>query len=522
MLEPVWIEFTEGVFYRVCAASPAPGRLARAHRPSVLRCRDGVLLVLSSSAGLLHTGAEAEQVLGTLADDLLLAAGADGVTDRRAALQQAVHRAYEDGRFGRGLPEVLAVVVESGRQARVWHAGPNGTGTSGAQGVRRLSTDSRYAALIRDGVTEGLGSTPDEPLLREVLGITVLEPPWFELQGFVATLDGGCILLMSKGALPFGAPFEPETPEAFWGRDGGWRHGLGFTVVAVCDRNGMDAGNRAIEALRDEVGERALAEWAPGDVPAARETLALRLLADPSPLIRARGMVMCVHWHLRALEPVVRQATASTETFAGAQGEASLAKLALAAARALNRYRGDTTFPDWASVAVEAPDVLPDQDREDDADPAYLAARQLLLSDVPADAAPGTPFAVVLESGLPTDTYTLVVSTDGSVSSYRSNGLAERGLGLHATVRAAADFVLELAADHWDDLEPTRFTPRPGDGTNLLLLLSPEEVRCTPPMTWETVGAIVADGSGVARLLHAAVGVVKAIGAVQESAGPSA
>ena len=515
MSNPVWIEFTDGWYYRMCSARPASGPLEGVHRPSVLRTSGGALVLLSGSAGMHHVGAEAEAVLGELAQELADTAWAEGLEGGRQAVVHGVLAACEAGRFGRGLPEVLCILCD-GETSAIWSAGPNGSGTVGPSGLRRVSADPRWPALHEAGLTTH-GPGPTDPLAWEYTGITVFELDGLKLQAWVGNLTGGCVLLMSKGALPFRARFEFEDAATFWGRDAAWRHGLGATVVAVGRKDGMEEADRGLDAWRKELGDRAEPERRPpdlgaigrSDARAGLEAVALRLLDDPSPLIQARGMVMCVHLHLKSLEPVVRRFFGSEETFEGKDVEASLGKLARSTARALHRYRPDPTFPDWPAVAVGAPDIAPDEDLDDDADHRYLAVRATLLSDVPSGAPPGAPFAVVMESGLAEMTHTLVV-TRTRVFSLRSSGLMESSRDAWPSVHAAAEALLDVAPHHWDDLEPTGFAPRPAHGASRFLLLSPAEVRCTPAWTWKDAVAIVEEGRALAPLIGAAHAVIAA------------
>jgi len=127
----------------------------------------------------------------------------------------------------------MAVVAGEGGKLHVWRAGPNGVAVAENGHVRLVSEDLRMAALQR------LGASLDqrwsrEPLLAEVSELTQIEPPGSSRQELSLDLnDESSLLLMSRGAMPFAAPSHAETIAEWWGRDAGWRHGLGATLIAI-------------------------------------------------------------------------------------------------------------------------------------------------------------------------------------------------------------------------------------------------------------------------------------------------
>jgi len=169
-------------------------------------------------------------------------------------LRQEIWRMYREGRFDRAVPDIMAVVAGDVGTLRVWRAGPNGIAIAEEGRVRLLSEDLRMTSLQR------LGACLDErwskqPLLAEVSELTQIEPPDSSHQEVAADPDSGCVLLMSRGAMPFAAPSNPEATEAWWGRDAGWRHGLGGAVVAIASQRSWSHGENALSALAIAINE---------------------------------------------------------------------------------------------------------------------------------------------------------------------------------------------------------------------------------------------------------------------------
>lgn len=498
MSDPLWLPFFGALHYRRCDAAPAAGSLSSAHRPTAVGVDGPVLVMLSASAGFSPDGASV--ALDELARALAAAGRDAGQAEARAAVQDAVRQAFTDGRFGRGLPEILLVVATPTGQLQPWHAGPNALALAGKQGVRRLSEDVRYAALQRAGATRE-GAWPTDPLALESTGLTILEPPFAKLQQFTASMDGGGLLLVSKGALPFGASEAFAAPADWWAGDAGWCHGLGATVVAVADAAGQAVCDAALDGWRARLGSRAAPEASAHALQrsafehrAEWEAVALRLLGDPAPLLKARGMVMAAQLHLRALEPEISRSQSDPATFEAGGRAIPLGRLATAACRALQAYRPIPGFPDWAALAGPAPAPAP-ADLDDGAAFAYLAARQLLLERAPEamglarEGFVDLPFGVVMETGYPPGTHTFAYLADGQIEDHLSTGVLETAQADDADLQAAGAALLAEGAAAWAAAAPIERCARPQVDAVQFLLLGATEVRATPPTHYEALAA---------------------------------
>ena len=160
---------------------------------------------------------------------------------------------FQDGRFDRGVPDIMAVLAGQDGKLHVWRAGPNGIAVADNGGVRLVSEDLRMAALQRLGASLDQRWTT-EPLLAEVSELTQLEPPGSASQEITIQLGNeSCLLLMSRGAMPFAAPSSTEATDEWWGRDAGWRHGLGATVVAIAREGSTAEATGAVSSLERKI-----------------------------------------------------------------------------------------------------------------------------------------------------------------------------------------------------------------------------------------------------------------------------
>jgi len=240
---PKWSLFGDGLHFCELRTEPFDGPLRSLHQPTVTRARGRVLIALSASSGILPS--EVEHTLNSVVEELLDdAVGADDST-LLGTLQQRIWRMFQDGRFDRGVPDVVAVIAGDLGEVRLWRAGPNGIAAAENGRVRLLSEDLRIAAMRR------LGGLLDEkwcrdPLIAEVSELTQIEPPNSSRQELTADLRHRCLLLLSRGAMPFAAPSTPEPTAGWWGRDAGWRHGLGANVIAIASERSRP---EAISAL---------------------------------------------------------------------------------------------------------------------------------------------------------------------------------------------------------------------------------------------------------------------------------
>lgn len=233
---------------REFAADPSSGPLLCLHQPTVTSVRGRVLIALSASTGVPPNAAG--DVLRQAVAELLDRASKASASMILETLQREVWGMFQDGRFDRGVPEIMAVVAGQGGKLHVWRAGPNGIAVAEDGRVRLVSEDLRMAALQRLGASLDQRWT-EEPLLAEVSELTQIEPPGSSCQELTVHLsDKSCLLLMSRGAMPFAASSEAEATDEWWGRDAGWRHGLGATVVAIVHDGSTAEGADAVSPLK--------------------------------------------------------------------------------------------------------------------------------------------------------------------------------------------------------------------------------------------------------------------------------
>ncbi len=247
-----WRPFDSGL--RLCEfeAGPSDGPLHSLHQPTVTRIQGRVLISLSVSTGVPPSTIGA--VLDQAAAELLDKVRAGNESAPLETVRQEVWRMFQAGRFDRGVPDIMAVVPGDGEKLRVWRAGPNGLALTGNGQVHLASEDLRMAALHR------LGAALDErwskdPLLAEVSELTQIEPSDSSRQELVVDLHDGCALLMSRGAMPFAAPSNPVGTAEWWGRDAGWRHGLGATVVAIAAEGFRSEGTSVLSTLAGAINQ---------------------------------------------------------------------------------------------------------------------------------------------------------------------------------------------------------------------------------------------------------------------------
>jgi len=241
-----WKPFGTGFYFCEFDAAPSDGPLRPIHQPTVTRARGRLLISLSVSSGVAPT--TVEDTLGRAIEELLDGAREGDTEELVVALQQDTWRLFQAGRFDRAVPDIMVVVSGAGGDLRSWRAGPNGVAMADNDGVRLLSEDLRLAALRRLGASLE-NSWLQNPLLAEVSDLTQIEPPVASNPALDVDLRDGCLLLMSRGAVPFAAPSDPEASTAWWNRDAGWRHGLGATVVAIARERSQTLGVDVLSAL---------------------------------------------------------------------------------------------------------------------------------------------------------------------------------------------------------------------------------------------------------------------------------
>ena len=89
-----------------------------------------------------------------------------------------------------------------------------------------------------------------------------------------------------------------------------------------------------------------------------------------------------------------------------------------------------------------------------------------------APATPTTPWGVVMETGFPEGSFTLVAFSDGSASIYLSSGGGSIGGGAHEVIRRAAQAMVALAAKFQPLANATREFPLPRNGQTIFYLLT--------------------------------------------------
>jgi hypothetical protein len=562
-----WRPFSHGLQYRRLDVASSPGELEALAQPTVLRVRGALLVALSASSGMPRDAAESE--LAAIADELLARRDEATPAALLRALRDDVHRQFEAGRFDRAVPDIIAVAGDAAGALLVWRAGPNGVAVVGDGGVRLASEDLRFAALRRGGAKLE-ARWLEQPLLGEVSELTQLEPEHALHQELSVDTRRACLLLLSRGALPFGAPASVEAVSAWWGRDAGWRHGMGATLVAIAgadptggaqaqgdgalytftamvalDRLGRQLASASpaeraaiVERLAREGGEAwhqlgTLASDAaqPADVRLAaasaitdemprelREPVALALLRDADARLRGHGILLCVRHGLGALEPLLESAFDDEATFREQGREVSLANLARAGARVLRAHRADPSFPDWSEVAAEAPRPRLERPAKDGGiSPEYAAIRQFLLSLLPEQLGLSRAnlgrraFGILMETGYPQGTHTLACLADGTVHNHLSNGNLDQSMSRHEAVRAAAAAFLARAELDYELASPAREFPRPAPDRVRFYLLGADEIR-----VYDTAESGLIDRSDpFSELYHAGHAVLSEIHAIE-------
>jgi len=91
---------------------------------------------------------------------------------------------------------------------------------------------------------------------------------------------------------------------------------------------------------------------------------------------------------------------------------------------------------------------------------------------IDAPATPTTPWGVVMETGFPEGSFTLVALSDGNASIYLSSGGGSIGGGGHETIRRAAQAMVTLAAKFQPQATATKEFPLPKNGQTIFYLLT--------------------------------------------------
>jgi hypothetical protein len=126
----------------------------------------------------------------------------------------------------------------------LWRVGSNGIWVGPPTQLRSIGTDHRKAALVRAGkASPSPIQTPLARLTEEVSGVFHLQTPDACEAQLVTMRPGDVVLLLNKGAQPFGPlPSEAITAAALFQRDAGWKHGLRSHGVAVTRSAGQQTG----------------------------------------------------------------------------------------------------------------------------------------------------------------------------------------------------------------------------------------------------------------------------------------
>lgn len=108
---------------------------------------------------------------------------------------------------------------------------------------------------------------------------------------------------------------------------------------------------------------------------------------------------------------------------------------------------------------------------------ALTGTRTVFGLDAPTS--PTAPWGVVMETGVPEGSYTLVAVSDGNASIYLSSGGGSIGGGGHETIRRAAQAMVTLAARFQPQATATREFPLPRNGQTIFYLLTDSGVFTT-------------------------------------------
>ena len=120
------------------------------------------------------------------------------------------------------------------------------------------------------------------------------------------------------------------------------------------------------------------------------------------------------------------------------------------------------------------------------ANPNAQQARQAAVADLRKQALTGTraafsldpateptvPWGIVMETGYPEGSATLVALSDGSASIYLSSGGGSIGGGTHETINKAAKAMVSLAAKFQPQATSTKEFPLPKNGQTVFYLLT--------------------------------------------------
>ncbi len=165
--------------------------------------------------------------------DLLEAARAAGASPH-AVVSETRKRLWEivdAGTLHAGLPSVVVLSVSPGGEICASKVGPMAVAVLGYGLIQLLHPDDRFAALERMGVDLGIPRVFDNPLLRSVTCLYMIEPDGEQMSGEVPRR--GAAMLFSGGAYPFPAPSDPIRVDAWNRLEAGRTHGMNATVASV-------------------------------------------------------------------------------------------------------------------------------------------------------------------------------------------------------------------------------------------------------------------------------------------------
>ena len=246
-----WSKLSGG--FRLCEVSitPRDGQLNHLFQPTFVQQRGRLVVLLSLSSGI--SPRNAETVLRTAIEELTAAEDAEATpTTVIRRVQAKVWNQYQNSYFARMVPEVIAVCVGEQFRLTAWRAGPNGVAATQQGRITLLSEDRRFGALHRLGADVGR-RWKDEQLLCEVSDLTQIQPPVCTNQEICfECVDGQCLILMSRGAFPFPSSTKTTPCAKWWGKDMGWRHGMGATVLALTKDDAGDALRSALADLNEQ------------------------------------------------------------------------------------------------------------------------------------------------------------------------------------------------------------------------------------------------------------------------------
>lgn len=251
------------------------------------------------------------------------------------------------------------------------------------------------------------------------------------------------------------------------------------------------------------------------EVPAAVvRPAAASLLGAGEPVLRSRGIIMCVRQGLADLIPQIEPLVADLSTFWEVDAHVSVSALAHRGIEILRDGGAAPDFPDWDSLAPPPRDPTGAENFAA-MRAAFLALRRDQMPQSEADY-PYEVFGVVMETGIEEGTFSLVCLADGTANLYLSDGGGTIGGGTHDSVQSTAIYLLAGAQHFYADAPQVTSFPTPAVGeVRIYFLTTTQGVRCGVAQDQE----LQSGGHPLSQLYDAGHQVIAAIYAIEDAEG---